>query len=66
VIRGGSSAVAPFVATLRRRRHLTNARHSKFAEGLRAAALVPGRIALCQPGAAGRTRAFVERATAGP
>ncbi len=44
-VKAGSPArVAAFVATLRRRRHLTVARRSKFEEGLRAAALaVPRR-----------------------
>jgi inorganic triphosphatase YgiF len=43
VTRGRPSAVAPFVATLRRRRHLPIARCSKFQEGLHAAALAPPR-----------------------
>ena len=44
VTRGTPALVARFVATLRRRRHLTVARRSKFEEGLRVAALTPPRV----------------------
>ncbi len=44
VTRGPTALVARFVATLRRGRHLTLARRSKFEEGLRTAGLTPPRV----------------------